>query len=142
MIWNWPLASVTTERDFSMSTLLEASTVTPGSTPPELSRTVPAIVCAPASAGSARVARRARKVPRILCIVPPWPAASQPPVAHGNPAAQARRPAETRLDRNLLLAPRRESTSLEVPCHPHAHHAYGHLASSVCWGCTRRRPRD
>src|ERR1700730_17038296 len=37
----WPLPSVTAERTFSMSTGLAASTVTPGSTAPELSFTTP-----------------------------------------------------------------------------------------------------
>jgi hypothetical protein len=39
----WPLASVTTERPFSISTGLAASTVAPGSTPPEASLTTPVI---------------------------------------------------------------------------------------------------
>jgi len=45
-----------TVRTFSMSAGLAASTVTPGSTPPETSRTTPAMlpvpaVCAPSAAG-------------------------------------------------------------------------------------------
>ena len=40
---NWPLESVVTERVFSVSAGLEASTVTPGSTAPEASFTVPAM---------------------------------------------------------------------------------------------------
>src|SRR5262245_8392413 len=39
----WPVPSVTTVRDFSMSTGLDASTVTPGMTAPEASLTMPAI---------------------------------------------------------------------------------------------------
>src|SRR5262249_20322742 len=39
-----------TERDFSISTSLDASTVTPGSTAPEVSRTTPAMMlCADAT---------------------------------------------------------------------------------------------
>ena len=41
-----PDPSVATERTFSISAELAASTVTPGSTPPDASRTVPAIVAA------------------------------------------------------------------------------------------------
>src|SRR5688572_11028233 len=41
MMRYWPVPSVTAERTFSMSAGLEASTVTPGSTAPEASRTVP-----------------------------------------------------------------------------------------------------
>src|SRR5262252_1946612 len=39
----WPVPSVTTVRDFSMSTGLDASTLTPGITAPEASLTMPAI---------------------------------------------------------------------------------------------------
>jgi hypothetical protein len=45
---------VTVLRTFSMSAGLEASTVTPGSTAPDASRTIPAIDCAAALRGSAR----------------------------------------------------------------------------------------
>ena len=44
MILYWPVPSVTAVRTFSMSAGLEASTVTPGSTAPEESRTTPAMV--------------------------------------------------------------------------------------------------
>src|SRR5688572_19364232 len=54
MIWYWPLPSVTTDRVRSISAGLEASTVTPGSTAPDVSLTTPATDCAWASAGSAR----------------------------------------------------------------------------------------
>ena len=37
MIWNWPEPSVTADRVFSMSAGLDTSTVTPGSTAPEVS---------------------------------------------------------------------------------------------------------
>ena len=43
----WPLASVTTDRTFSMRTGLAASTDTPGSTAPDVSLTVPAIEAPP-----------------------------------------------------------------------------------------------
>src|SRR6185436_9789720 len=42
--WYWPVSSVTTERTFSISAGLDASTVTPGSTAPDASLTTPAIV--------------------------------------------------------------------------------------------------
>ncbi len=58
---NWPLPSVTTDRSFSMSAGLAASTVTPGITAPEPSRTTPAIeACAYAMAGSRRRAVETR----------------------------------------------------------------------------------
>src|ERR1043166_3024719 len=48
----WPVASVATDRTFSIRTGLAASTVTPGSTPPETSLTTPAIAaCAKTTAG-------------------------------------------------------------------------------------------
>src|SRR5262249_8499482 len=43
----WPSESVTTVRVFSMSAGLDASTVTPGSTAPDVSRTTPAIALVP-----------------------------------------------------------------------------------------------
>src|SRR5690242_4239768 len=53
----WPVASVTALRVFSISAGLDASTVTPGSTPPDVSRTVPARLCADAMLGTtARIA--------------------------------------------------------------------------------------
>ncbi len=54
VILNWPELSVTAERTFSISAGLEASTVTPGSTAPDVSLTTPpiALVCADAAAGS------------------------------------------------------------------------------------------
>src|SRR5262249_3797292 len=54
MILYWPSASLTTDRTFSMSAGLAASTVTPGITAPEGSRTTPAIP--PAPCALARVA--------------------------------------------------------------------------------------
>src|SRR4051812_33811162 len=49
----WPLLSLTPARTFSISTGLAASIVTPGSTAPELSLTVPEIeACANTDAGS------------------------------------------------------------------------------------------
>jgi hypothetical protein len=56
----WPVSSLTTERTFSMSTGLAASTVTPGSTPPEASLTTPVIAaCAWAAAGRSKRTNRA-----------------------------------------------------------------------------------
>src|SRR5688572_19841320 len=54
MIWNCPLASVTTDRAFSMRAGLVASTETPGRMAPEVSRTVPAIDCAKTRDGRPR----------------------------------------------------------------------------------------
>jgi hypothetical protein len=65
MIWNRPDPSVTVVRTFSISTGLAASTVTPGSTAPELSRTTPEIVAwANAAAGS--TARQSRASAPVL----------------------------------------------------------------------------
>src|SRR6185503_2307872 len=48
----WPLPSVTTDRVFSISTSLPASTVTPGNTAPDVSLTTPTIaLCAKLDAG-------------------------------------------------------------------------------------------
>src|SRR5262245_45185813 len=53
----WPVPSVTTVRVFSMSTELDASTLTPGSTAADGSRTTPAIVAwANTRLGSSRMA--------------------------------------------------------------------------------------
>src|SRR5438876_479026 len=61
MIRYWPVPSVTAVRVFSMSTGLETSTVTPGSTAPDASRTMPVSdPCAWTGAGSRRTARIAR----------------------------------------------------------------------------------
>ena len=55
----WPPSSLTTERILSISTGLAASTVTPGSTPPEASLTTPVMAaCAYAAAGKSRTASR------------------------------------------------------------------------------------
>ena len=58
----WPVASLTTERTFSINAGLAASTVTPGSTAPEASLTTPAIplawaCCADALSGTRNVDR-------------------------------------------------------------------------------------
>ena len=74
MMRYWPEPSVTTVRTFSMSAGLEASTVTPGSTPPEASRTVPVRVpCANAlDASSNNVTAVAKPFtnPRITLLLP------------------------------------------------------------------------
>src|SRR5688572_22822025 len=76
MIRNCPAPSVTTVRTFSMRAGLAASTVTPGSTPPDVSRTTPAIdAWAYAAAGAASTqSRRAAgtKVPRDLGMRTPF----------------------------------------------------------------------
>ena len=57
----WPALSVTAVRTFSMRAGLDASTVTPGSTPPDSSLTVPVRVpCADAKDGSRTAAIRIR----------------------------------------------------------------------------------
>src|SRR5262245_9161479 len=65
----WPEPSVTALRTFSMSAGLAASTVTPGSTAPELSLTIPVIdACACANAGAIanmNTTRRTHWTPRI-----------------------------------------------------------------------------
>jgi hypothetical protein len=58
MMRNWPVLSVTALRTFSISASLAASTVTPGRTAPEASRTTPLMVaCALASAGASSRAK-------------------------------------------------------------------------------------
>src|SRR5262245_15481161 len=49
----WPSASVTTVRIFSMSAGLDASTVTPGSTAPDVSRTTPEMALVPCALADA-----------------------------------------------------------------------------------------
>src|SRR6185503_19620037 len=57
----WPLPSVTTERAFSISAGLLASTVTPGSTAPDGSLTTPVIdACANTAEGTSSVTSHAR----------------------------------------------------------------------------------
>src|SRR6266545_7797257 len=70
----WP--SVTAVRTFSIRTGLAASTVTPGSTAPELSRTTPAmplVCCARAGAGAATRSVHAKtatyRAPTVLCAI-------------------------------------------------------------------------
>src|SRR5689334_10069583 len=67
---NWPPPSVTTDRTFSMRAGLAASTVTPGSTAPDVSRTTPVIdACANATAGArhtARTNRHPRRTTRFI----------------------------------------------------------------------------
>src|SRR3954470_6419313 len=69
----WPLPSVTTERVFSIRASLAASTVTPGSTAPDVSFATPTIaLCACAAAGSMTThARAAAASPRILRLIRP-----------------------------------------------------------------------
>ena len=67
----WPDPSVTAERTFSISAGLEASTVTPGNTAPEVSRTTPAIEAwANAAAGSNNAPTHNATSLHSLLIVP------------------------------------------------------------------------
>src|SRR5687768_13547689 len=55
MMRHWPEPSLTADRVFSMSTSLDASTVTPGITLPDASRIVPvSVACANTDAGNSR----------------------------------------------------------------------------------------
>src|SRR5437867_3075449 len=54
MILNWPCSSVDTVRTFSMRAGLAASTVTPGRTAPDVSRTTPAMPLAPVTCADAK----------------------------------------------------------------------------------------
>src|SRR5262245_51501700 len=61
MMRYWPVPSVTADRVFSISAGLDASTVTPGRTAPDESRTVPVTdACAKRGAGISRTARIVR----------------------------------------------------------------------------------
>jgi hypothetical protein len=67
-----PASSVTAMRTFSMSAGLEASTVTPGSTPPDWSLTVPVRVpCAKTSDGKRVTATRIKTGIDALRMVSP-----------------------------------------------------------------------
>src|SRR5687767_13419142 len=56
----WPVPSLTALRTFSMRTGLDASTVTPGSSAPDVSLTVPVMVaCAQTTAGANRITNAA-----------------------------------------------------------------------------------
>ena len=58
----WPVPSVTDVRDRSMSAGLDASTVTPGSTAPDASRTTPVMeACAKSAAGTIRTSSTGEK---------------------------------------------------------------------------------
>src|SRR5439155_11315275 len=66
MILYWPCSSLTTLRTFSISTGLLASTVTPGSTPPDVSFTTPAmppVPCALTMPGNSTRHIRAARLP-------------------------------------------------------------------------------
>src|SRR5687768_2388016 len=70
----WPVPSVVTTRTFSVSAGLVASTVTPGSTAADTSRTTPAIVaCARAAAGTVRTAPQRTMVRATTRILGPLP---------------------------------------------------------------------
>src|SRR3954462_547511 len=73
-----PLASVVTDRTFSINAGLLASTVTPGSTAPVASLTTPAnALCACAVAGSARYTSAATNTIAIRLLVMPVPPQSR-----------------------------------------------------------------
>ena len=66
----WPVSSLTTDRTFSIRTGLAASTVTPGSTPPDVSRTTPVMAaCAYAAAGSSRKPTMTAAVPQANLFI-------------------------------------------------------------------------
>src|ERR1044071_638903 len=68
----WPESFVLTDRTFSMSAGLEASTLTPGSTAPDGSRTMPVIdACAYTSEGMMRKSPREAHAVFSRCIRPP-----------------------------------------------------------------------
>src|SRR6266850_2873024 len=67
----WPASFVVTDRTFSISDGLDASTPTPGSTAPDVSRATPVIdACAYSSEGMRRTPREAHAV-FSRCIRPP-----------------------------------------------------------------------
>ena len=67
----WPVLSVTTERAFSISARLDASTDTPGRTAPDASRGVPkSLVCPQTAAGAKSVtAAKDQRVARSVVHV-------------------------------------------------------------------------
>jgi hypothetical protein len=71
-----PEPLVTVERDFSINAGLDTSTVTPGSTPPDPSLTVPemVLVCAEAATGTSTSIRSAiqRSESERITAAPPW----------------------------------------------------------------------
>src|SRR5437867_7713783 len=68
----WPVPSLTAVRTFSIRTGLDASTVTPGSTAPELSLTRPVIdACAYADAGIIASQTRTNRILFHAVILPP-----------------------------------------------------------------------
>src|SRR5678815_4349054 len=68
-----PVPSVTTDRTFSVSAGLAASTETPGNTAPDASLTVPEIVacCACSAAGTRRTKATRPRVLNTPCMLPP-----------------------------------------------------------------------
>src|SRR5712691_7293257 len=72
MILYWPSASVTTDRTRSINAELDASTVTPGSTPPDESLTTPAMPPAPCAHagldGSASNSNASSATPGLLAM--------------------------------------------------------------------------
>src|SRR5262245_59926272 len=131
MIRYCPLPSVTAVRTFSIRTGLDASTVTPGRTAPEASRTTPAMVaCARAAAGAATSARTktmhrtvTRRISRLLIpMFPAYPLGCPPrprlpptlPAAHLPPRLQL---VDDRLEAPALRRLREHvPVAADVPC--------------------------
>src|SRR4030095_8224336 len=95
MIWYWPEPSVTVVRIFSMSTGLAASTVTPGSTAPDVSFTTPvmdawanAAVGRTASRKSAAATRISTRLIRTSWLRDPRPCSDEAHVALGSQTDQ------------------------------------------------------
>ena len=84
----WPLPSVTTDRVFSISASLAASTVTPGSTAPDVSFTTPTIaLCACAAVGH-RHTTNAAIAAASICLPRPISAPSQIRTGTDGPASR------------------------------------------------------
>src|SRR5262245_30480491 len=97
----WPLPSLTTVRNRSISAALVASTVTSATAAPDASCTVPAIACANAVPGTpAASARRIANVRRAGTIIPrrvkPQPGTMP---LHGDRARHVRAAAQDHADR-------------------------------------------
>src|SRR5947207_3137016 len=119
MIRYAPLSSVVTVRVRSMSAGLDASTVTPGSTPPDASRTTPAMlplsaVCARTGVG-ARAEHTRKRTPRIRIFMVPSAASTYH--ATGAPARTRSEPCTrkgTRVREQRKLYPLVNARVLEV----------------------------
>src|SRR5690349_2540411 len=100
----WPVLSVTTDRTRSIKAGLAASTVTPGSTDPDVSRAVPVMVaCADAMAGIRRSSRKQVAGTRTRCRVFTQIAIRADPPRH---APQSRHSPRVFADGNEPVGPR------------------------------------